>query len=98
MFNLDITPLRFLVDDFHTQMKLFGFSGLKHQKYKEHKKPFFENVFDPKTGIGGRNITTAEGGTALLMCSIKHLGDNNTVSIDRPTQGTLVTLPPEGMK
>ena len=53
-------------------------------------------MFDPKTGIGGRNVTTAEGGTALLMCSIKHLGDNNTVSIDCPMGKP--TLYPMGQK
>ena len=42
-------------------------------------EPFFETVQDPETGHGGRNITTAEGGKAVLLCTIRHLGKNNTV-------------------
>jgi len=42
--------------------------------------PFFDTLIDPDTGQGGRNVTTAEGGKALLFCTIRNLGDNNTVS------------------
>ena len=41
--------------------------------------PFFDTLIDPDTGQGGRNVTTAEGGKALLFCTIRNLGDNNTV-------------------
>ena len=44
-----------------------------------HKKPYFEIVQNPKTGQGGRNVTTAEGGKAILLCTVRHLEDNYTV-------------------
>jgi len=44
------------------------------------QQPFFDTLIDPDTGQGGRNVTTAEGGKALLFCTIRSLGDNNTVS------------------
>ena len=45
------------------------------------QQPFFETRQDPETGLGGRNVTTAEGGKAILLCRIRHLGENNTVRV-----------------
>ena len=45
------------------------------------QQPFFETIQDPETGLGGRNVTTAEGGKAILLCTIRHLGENNTVRV-----------------
>ena len=65
--------------------------GSSHSSHNSHNKaalppgsrlqqPFFDTLIDPDTGQGGRNVTTAEGGKALLFCTIRSLGDNNTVS------------------
>jgi hypothetical protein len=65
--------------------------GTSHSSHSRHNKaalppgsrlqqPFFDTLIDPDTGQGGRNVTTAEGGKALLFCTIRSLGDNNTVS------------------
>ena len=62
---------------FHHNFNSEGRSG-PHGLLQE---PFFETVHDPETGHGGRNITTAEGGKAILLCTIRHLGNNNTVSV-----------------
>ena len=70
------------------------FAGLQHGKGAEVygpvaaqtkgstlPQPFFDTLVDPDTGQGGRNVTIAEGGKALLFCTIRHLGQNNTVSL-----------------
>ena len=64
-----------------------GSNGESNYYYQEqgynskevHKKPYFEIVQNPKTGQGGRNVTTAEGGKAILLCTVRHLEDNYTV-------------------
>ena len=53
------------------------YSGYKSRPAKE---PYFDNFIDPETGLGRRNVTTVEGGRAVLLCTIRHLGQNNTVS------------------
>ena len=43
--------------------------------------PYFEHIpYDAQTGEGGRNLTTVEGGRAVLACVIRNLGRNSTVS------------------
>jgi len=54
------------------------------------QQPFFETRQDPETGLGGRNVTTAEGGKAILLCRIRHLGENNTVSWIRKARHPVV--------
>ena len=44
-------------------------------------KPYFDLRVDKDTGYGARNITTVEGGRAVLICTIRNLGSNKTVSI-----------------
>ena len=43
--------------------------------------PYFEHLpYDAQTGEGGRNLTTVEGGRAVLTCVIRNLERNSTVS------------------
>ena len=43
-------------------------------------KPYFDTQIHPEPGLGARNITTVEGGKAILVCTVKNLGPNRTVS------------------
>ena len=43
-------------------------------------KPFFDTQIHQETGLGARNVTTVEGGKATLVCTVKNLGANRTVS------------------
>ena len=59
-------------------------SSLKRHKFRvpdlRRPKPYFDIRIDKDTGYGGRNITTVEGGRAVLICRIRNLGPNRTVS------------------
>ena len=59
-------------------------SSAKRHKYRTPEllrpKPFFDTRIDKETGLGARNITTVEGGRAIFVCRIRHLGYNRTVS------------------
>ena len=59
-------------------------SSAKRHKYRTpdllRPKPFFDTRIDKETGLGARNITTVEGGRAIFVCRIRHLGFNRTVS------------------
>ena len=59
-------------------------SSAKRHKYRTpdllRPKPFFDTRIDKETGLGARNITTVEGGRAIFVCRIRHLGYNRTVS------------------
>jgi len=59
-------------------------ANLRRHKLRGSKdirpKPYFETRIDKETGLGARNITTVEGGRAIFICRIRHLGHNRTVS------------------
>ena len=58
-------------------------SSAKRHKYHStdlRPKPYFDTRINKETGLGARNITTVEGGRAIFICRIRHLGFNNTVS------------------
>ena len=73
----------------------FFFAGLQHNvrhygsaahdfevassSEQQLQQPFFDTMVDPDTGQGGRNVTVAEGGKAVLLCTIRNLDNNNTV-------------------
>jgi len=44
------------------------------------KEPYFETQSDLETGIPTRNIMAVEGGKAVFVCTVRNLGENNTVS------------------
>ncbi len=46
------------------------------------QEPYFDNFIEPETGLGRRNVTTVEGGRAVLLCTVRHLGENRTVNIE----------------
>ena len=58
-------------------------ANLRRHKLRGSKdirpKPYFETRIDKETGLGARNITTVEGGRAIFICRIRHLGHNRTV-------------------
>ena len=59
-------------------------ASAKRHKYHStdlRPKPYFDTRIDKETGFGARNITTVEGGRAIFICRIRHLGYNNTVSL-----------------
>ena len=69
---------------------LYGPRGHQHQQQGHPargrpaggggNRPFFEPVpFDEESGEGGRNVTTVEGGRAVLACVVRNLGENMTV-------------------
>ena len=62
-------------------------ASAKRHKYHStdlRPKPYFDTRIDKETGFGARNITTVEGGRAIFICRIRHLGYNNTVSSPLP--------------
>ena len=59
-------------------------ASAKRHKYHSpdlRPKPYFDTRIDKESGFGARNITTVEGGRAIFICRIRHLGYNNTVSL-----------------
>ena len=41
---------------------------------------FFRTQSDHETGFATRNVMAVEGGKATLICTVRNLGENNTVS------------------
>ena len=75
-------------------------SSTKRQRYRGpdilRPNPYFETRVDKETGLGARNITTVEGGRAIFLCRLRHLGHNRTVSYACATiqiNGLLIYFP-----
>ena len=72
---------------------MFSIAGLPHNVVQKRspspnkngglQQPFFDTLVNPDTGQGGRNVTIAEGGKALLFCTVRNLNDNSTVSLQK---------------
>ena len=97
MFFVDkLKSLKASVSDF--------FSGWPHNLRRTHshqpvpsRDPYFEAQPDPETGFPTRNFTTVEGGKATLICTVRNLGENNTVSLlDKSSLLVAALLPRKG--
>lgn len=69
-----------------------GPGGDGQRQHGQHRlqQPYFDRLIDPETGQGSRNVTTVEGGTAILLCTVRHLGPNDTVSWIRKARHPVV--------